>query len=49
MSDRITIVLDTQNSKKLRKIQGKLIAESPKSVSFSRVLNLVIIEGLKKF
>ena len=49
MGERITVVIDDNNHKKLRKIQSKLITESPKSVSFSRVLNLVIDQGLKKF
>ena len=49
MGDRITVVIDERNVKKLRKIQGKLITESPRSVSLSRVLNLVLTEGLKKF
>jgi len=49
MSDRITVVIDDSNVKKLRKIQGKMIIESPRSISFSRVLNLVLAEGLKKF
>jgi len=49
MSERITVVIDTGNNKKLRNIQAKMIEKSPRSVSFSRVLNLVISEGLKKF
>lgn len=49
MSDRITVMLDDINVKKLRKIQAKMITESPRSVSFSRALNLVVTEGLKKF
>jgi len=49
VSDRITVVIDTANVRKLRNIQAKMITTSPKSVSFSRVLNLVVVEGLKKF
>lgn len=49
MSDRITVIIDTANVKKLRNLQAKMIVTSPKSVSFSRVLNLVVSEGLKKF
>jgi len=49
MGDRITVVIDDANVKKLRNIQAKMITTSPKSVSFSRVLNLVVGEGLKKF
>ncbi len=39
MGDRITIVLDEDNMKKLREKQAKLIKESAKAVSFSRVIN----------
>jgi len=49
MGDRITIVLNSQNVEKLRNIQAKMIRTSPKSISFSHVLNLVVVEGLKKF
>ncbi|MBT5201204.1 MAG: hypothetical protein HOK63_03375 [Thaumarchaeota archaeon] len=49
MGSRITVVLDSKNTEKLRNIQAKMIKSSPKSVSFSRVLNLVVDEGLKTF
>jgi len=49
MVDRITIVLNSTNVEKLRNIQARMIRTSPKSISFSRVLNLVVSEGLKKF
>jgi len=49
MGDRITIVLNSTNVEKLRNIQSKMIRTSPKSISFSHVLNLVVTEGLKKF
>ncbi len=49
MGDRITIVLNSTNIEKLRTIQAKMIKTSPKSVSFSHVVNLVVSEGLKKF
>ncbi|MCJ8307027.1 MAG: hypothetical protein HRU07_08280 [Nitrosopumilus sp.] len=49
MGDRITVVLDSSNVEKLRSIQAKMIRTSTKSISFSRVLNLVVSEGLKKF
>ena len=49
VGDRITIVLDSANTEKLRNIQAKMIKTSPKSVSFSHVLNLVVGEGLKTF
>ena len=46
MSKRITIMIDEENVKKLRNLQAKLIKESEKSVSFSRVLNEIIKKGL---
>jgi len=46
MSNRITIVLDEENHKKLRNLQAKKIKESTKSVSFSKVINEVIEKGL---
>jgi hypothetical protein len=49
MGDRITVVLESQNTERLRNIQAKMIRTSTKSVSFSHVLNLVLNEGLKKF
>jgi hypothetical protein len=49
MGDRITIVLESQNTEKLRNIQAKMIRDSSNSVIFSHVLNLVVSEGLKKF
>ena len=49
MGNRITVVMDSANVIALRNIQAKMIKTSPKSISFSHVLNLVVIEGLKKF
>ncbi|MGH1568700.1 MAG: hypothetical protein ACRBBZ_05905 [Nitrosopumilus sp.] len=49
MGDRITVVLESQNTERLRNIQAKMIRTLTKSVSFSHVLNLVVNEGLKKF
>ncbi len=49
MGERITIILDSANVEKLRNIQAKMIKTSPKSISFSHVLNLVVVEGLKKY
>lgn len=46
---RITVVIDDVNNKQLRIIQSKLITKSPRSVSFSNVLNQVVKEGLKTF
>ncbi|QUC65540.1 hypothetical protein NsoK4_04700 [Nitrosopumilus sp. K4] len=44
MAKRITIVLDDEIVKKLRKIQAKKIQDSSKAVSFSSI----IAEYLKK-
>ena len=49
MGIRITVVLDESNVEKLKGIQAKLIRSSTKSVSFSKVLNRVLEDGLKKF
>ncbi|WP_182127020.1 hypothetical protein [Nitrosopumilus sp. b2] len=49
MGERITVVLKTENTEKIRNIQAKMIRTSIKSVSFSHVVNLVLNEGLKKF
>jgi len=49
VGNRITIVMNSTNVEKLRNIQAKMIRTSPKSISFSHVLNLVVSEGLKKF
>ena len=49
LGDRITVVLNSANVEKLRSMQAKMIKSSPKSVSFSYVLNQVVSEGLKKF
>ena len=47
MSKRVTVILDDDLVKKLREKQAKLIKETVKSVSFSRVLNEVVRKGLK--
>ncbi|MCY4491835.1 MAG: hypothetical protein OXC46_10335 [Thaumarchaeota archaeon] len=49
MGNRVTIVLNTSNTEKLRSLQAKMIKTSSKSVSFSHVMNLVLTEGLKKY
>ncbi len=45
---RISIMLDENLEKKLRVLQAKLIFKSKKSVSFSRVINEVLDDALKK-
>ena len=47
MGQRITVVLDDDLVKKLREKQAKLIKESTKSVSFSRVVNKTLRKGIK--
>lgn len=47
MSKRITIILDDDLIKKLHEKQAKMIKESVKSVSFSRVINQTIRRSIK--
>ena len=47
MSTRITLVLDDDILKALRRIQAKQIAKSEHSVSFSRVTNETLRKQLK--
>jgi len=46
MYRRVTIMLDENLEKKLRKIQAKLIKNSKKSMSFSQVVNDILRIGL---
>ena len=48
MAKRVTITLDDDLVKKLRKKQSQLIKKTSGAVSFSRVLNDFVREGLKK-
>ena len=48
LGERLTIMLDDDLIKKLRVKQAKLIIESTKSVSFSRVVNELLRKGLRK-
>jgi len=48
MLRRITIMLDDDLQKKLREKQAKLIKQSKKSVSFSKVVNMTLSEAVKK-
>jgi len=48
MSIRITIMLDEDLIKKIRLIQSKLIKKRNESISFSRVLNDLLRDRLKK-
>ncbi|MEK0318898.1 MAG: hypothetical protein QQN43_04910 [Nitrosopumilus sp.] len=47
MPKRITFVLYDDLLKKLREKQSKLIKESTKSVSFSKVVNETLHKGIK--
>ncbi len=49
MGLRVTIVLANTNAEKLRNLQSKMIKSASTSVSFSRVVNEVLEEGLKKY
>lgn len=48
MGKPITVIIDGDLEKKIRDIQAKLIQKHNKSFSFSKVLNLVLKEGVKK-
>ena len=45
-TSRITIMIEKDLERKLRKAQGKKIAEAAKSITFSEVINDVIRKGL---
>ncbi len=47
MGERITVMLDEEVVKKLRNRQAKLLRDSTKSVSFSKVLNETLKTALK--
>ena len=48
MSKRISIMIDDDLDKKLRAVQAKSIIKSKSSVSFSKVLNATLRDGLGK-
>lgn len=47
MGKRVTIILDDELIKKIRIRQAKLIQKSVKSVSFSKIINDLVRNGLK--
>ena len=47
MSVRVTVLLDENVVNKLRLKQAKLIQKEREAVSFSKVLNLTLEQGLK--
>jgi len=49
MTERLTIMLNSEIAKKLRALQVKKIKESTSTVSFSRIINEVLQEGLKSY
>ena len=48
MSQRVTIVINDELMIKLRNLQAKKLRESHQFVSFSKLLNELLISGLKK-
>ena len=46
MSKRVTILLDDDLEKKLRIAQAKLIQKTKAAVSFSKIINEIIRDGL---
>jgi len=48
MSKRVTIMLDMDLDKKIRQLQAKMIQNTSSSISFSRTLNQVLRDSLKK-
>jgi hypothetical protein len=47
ISDRVTIMIDTEVQTKVRKIQAFLITDTNCNWSFSEVLNRLLIEAIK--
>lgn len=45
---RITLMLDEEIIKKLRILQSKRIRRTKQSCSFTKIFDLVLMEGLKK-
>jgi hypothetical protein len=47
MGKRVTVMIDDNLLKKLRRIQANQIKESAKSISFSSVINQILEKELK--
>lgn len=47
MADRVTIMIDTDLAKEIRKRQAREIEKSNRSVSFSEMINRYLRKGLK--
>jgi len=45
---RVTIVIDEKTEKKLREIQGNIIASERKSYSFSKTVNTILLAGISQ-
>ncbi len=43
-----TIILDEKTYKKLRKLQAKKIRKTKQNWSFSKIIGLVLMKGIKK-
>jgi uncharacterized protein (DUF4415 family) len=48
MRSRITIMLDNDIAKKLREVQAKRIKDTSEGVSFSKVINDILREAMKR-
>ncbi|MFY9301646.1 MAG: hypothetical protein WAO91_10720 [Candidatus Nitrosotenuis sp.] len=47
MVRRITIVLSDENEKRLRRLQADQIRKTSTSVSFSKIINRILVVGLR--
>jgi len=48
MIRRVTITLDPRLETKIRNLQAKKITETNKAISFSRIINEILKQGLKE-
>ncbi len=48
MLRRVTITLDLRLESKIRNLQAKKISESNKAISFSKIINEILKQGLKE-
>lgn len=45
---RVTVVIDEKTEKKLREIQGNIIATERKNYSFSKTVNTILLAGISQ-
>lgn len=45
---RVTVVIDQKTEKKLREIQGNIIASEGKNYSFSKTVNTILLAGISQ-